>query len=135
MYDSYSAFKEGWRRIFIEACKRKPGRLRRYAWFSLAHAVIVPAAQAGTLVCALLSALTGDAPWAAAALAVVAAGLAVQWLVLLRAYGMSRAPRWAALLYPYGCWVMARIMLEGARDLETRRPVRWGGREYVLEPR
>jgi hypothetical protein len=26
------------------------------------------------------------------------------------------------------------ILLEGARDLRARIPVRWGGREYVLEP-
>jgi hypothetical protein len=27
------------------------------------------------------------------------------------------------------------MMLEGAYDLIRRRPIRWGGREYILEPR
>jgi hypothetical protein len=39
------------------------------------------------------------------------------------------------LAYPIGCWITASLMREGASDLDNRRPVVWGGREYVLEPR
>ena len=45
------------------------------------------------------------------------------------------APALGALLYPVGAWIVANIMRRAARDLERRRPIPWGGREYVLEPR
>jgi hypothetical protein len=40
----------------------------------------------------------------------------------------------AAVFHPLGAWLVAHAFLEGAADLVARRPVRWGGREYVLSP-
>ena len=62
-------------------------------------------------------------------------GWLTQLFTLMHIYGLCRAPRGAALLYPIGCWIVARIMLDGASDLAHRRPIPWAGRQYVLEPR
>ena len=56
--------------------------------------------------------------------------MALRWI-----YASGGAPKRAAVLYPVGCWIVGRIMLNAARDLEKRRPVIWGGKQYVLEPR
>ena len=45
------------------------------------------------------------------------------------------APMWAVITYPWGSWIVGRMMLHAASDLKHRRPIRWGGREYVLEER
>ena len=36
--------------------------------------------------------------------------------------------------FPGAAIAVARIFFDGARDLNARTPVRWGGREYLLEP-
>jgi hypothetical protein len=39
------------------------------------------------------------------------------------------------LLYPLGAFLVAKALWDGASDLESGKPIRWGGRAYVLEPR
>jgi hypothetical protein len=63
-----------------------------------------------------------------------AAALGVFVGVTMLLHRMCRAPALGALFHPLGAWLVAHIFLEGARDLTLRRPVRWGGRDYVLEP-
>lgn len=135
MYDSMRAFCEGWKRIFIEACRRHPSRLRKNAWRIFTSGIVLPALQVIGLALAIVIGVTGDWPLAVTLGGLVVLGWAVQFLVLLRVYRASGAPVRSILWYPIGCWVVGRVMLKGANDLEARRPVRWGGREYVVEPR
>jgi GT2 family glycosyltransferase len=135
MYGSWDAFRSGWKRIFIEACKRKPGRLRKNAVRVLAAGVVLPAVQVATLLVAAGLARDGDAPLATSLAAVVLGGIVVQGSALARVYRLSGAPLGAAAGFCLGSWLVARIMLEGARDLRARAEVRWGGISYALEPR
>jgi hypothetical protein len=135
MYDSLATFEAGWRRIFIEACDRDPRRLRKWGRRTLAYGVVLPVAQVAGLAAAPVVAFTGDAKLGVWLAAIVLAGWVAAVAVLLRIYGLSRAPRWSIPLYPLGCLIVGRILLRGASDLERGRPQVWGRRQYVLEPR
>ncbi|MFO0962371.1 MAG: glycosyltransferase family 2 protein [Phycisphaerales bacterium] len=142
MYDSWPAFQSGWRRIYIESCRRNPARLRRQAMEVLGGGVLLPALRTLALALAALVLLgaVGDpgdaglrtAAWIAGALA--AGAYLLRTLVLGAVYAAAGFPRWSILLYPAAAAAVARIFLAGARDLLARVPVRWGGRQYVLEP-
>lgn len=132
MYDSLAAFQRGWKRIFIEACRRKPARLRKHAMRLFTLGIIAPVTQ----IAAVAIAFAVDSPVLGAALILaVLAGWIAQAAALILVYTLNGAPLWATLGYPIGCAITAQLMREGASDLDTRRPVVWGGREYVLEPR
>jgi hypothetical protein len=135
MYDTPAALREGWKRIFIEACQREPARLRTNAWRVLASGVLAPALQAVGLIVGGLLASGGETALGSLLIATVFAGWIVQAATLARIYRASGAPLRASLAFPLGSWIVGRLMLEGARDLIRRRPVRWGGRQYVLKPR
>jgi len=135
MYDSLAAFEAGWRRVFIEACARKPGRLRQWSRRVLAFGTAMPVFQVATVAAATAVAITGDPPLAGAMAATVLAGWGAQAAVLLRIHALAHAPLRAILLYPLGCLIVGRILASAARDLELGRPIVWGRRHYVLEPR
>lgn len=151
MYESLGAFVEGWKRIFIEACLRQPRRLRRKAIEVIALGIGLPAAQLLTLLLALIAwfvaptmgAGAGAEHAAASALlttAIASASIAIggallQTAALAFCYHQADAPLRGVLFHPFGSWMVARSLWGGASDLDRRRPVRWGGREYVLEPR
>ena len=134
MYDTFAGFRKGWKRIFIEACKRKPTRLRE----RLARASVrawrrrwsrsVPLCRAGVLAEAI--------PFEAALLlGGVAVGLLMQGVALAWIYQQQGAPVWGVVLFPVGAVVVAQAMFAGADDLMRREPIRWGGRSYILQPR
>ncbi len=135
MYESLSEFQIGWKRIFIEACRRKPKRLRKHARRLQVIGVLLPLLQVLALVMTGALFIHGYIVLASALLGTVALGWIAQLWALARAYALGGAPRWAALCYPVGAWLVAKAMLHGAGDLVQRRAVKWGGREYVLEPR
>ena len=135
MYDSLPAFEAGWRRVFIEACARKPGRLRKWSRRTLASGAVMPVLQVATLAAAAGLAHAGDAPLAIAMVATVLAGWGVQAAVLVWIYTLAHAPLRTILLFPLGCLIVGRIMANAARDLELGRPIVWGNKQYVLEPR
>ncbi len=135
MYESLAEFRQGWKRIFIEACGRKPARLLKWAARSLVIDVVLPLVQLATLASAPAVAAAGEVPLALTMTLVVLTGWTFQGAVLWRFYTMGRAPRLAILLYPLGCWIVARVMLSAARDLGRGKAVVWGGRRYVLKPR
>ena len=136
MYDSLAALKTGWKRIFIEACKRKPQRLRKNAWRAMGIGLAIPLAQLVALLFGCLLLLWWSLPLMGLVLIGLSlAGSSVHLMSLLRIYGLCGAPRYAAILQPLGCWVIASVMFAAARDLKNRRPIVWAGREYVLEPR
>lgn len=140
MYRSFAAFREGWERIFIEACKRRAPRLRRYAGRMLVEAWSGPMAHLGIVVCAIVLLASGplDGPewrWLAVAAVVFGMGETLKLTALRSVYRRTGVSGGYALFYPLGVLAVAGIMLKGARDLEAGRPVHWGGRHYILGPR
>jgi chlorobactene glucosyltransferase len=131
MYGSLDAMQTGWKRIFIEACKRKPSRLRQHAARLFTVGQIAPIVQVLAIVAGLLHG--GPLGWLAIGLVLV--GLLTQALALALIYAMSRSPISGAIFYPLGALVVAKALWDGARDLESGKPIRWGGRAYVLTPR
>jgi chlorobactene glucosyltransferase len=135
MYESSAEFELGWKRIFIEACKRKPWRLRKNALRLLANGIALPIAQAVALILGVMILFSYPPNLGLALVPLTVGGWLTQLFTLMHIYGVAGAPRLAALLYPAGSLMVARIMFDGASDLAHRRPIPWADREYVLEPR
>ncbi|MBL9141505.1 MAG: glycosyltransferase [Phycisphaerae bacterium] len=137
MYDSWNAFRAGWRRIYMECCVRNPGRMRRQA---LQIAVLGPVRAffwAAAMVTAIAALAFADAQvhdWATTVLWLAISTWLVGKAVLLGLYRLCEFPLWSVFLFSAGCTAVASFFIQGARDLDRRTPVRWGGREYVLEP-
>ena len=143
MYDSWRGFRDGWRRIYIECCRRSPAKMRMQAMQLLALGLLAPALRtAAVAVGALvLAGAVGDAAGdaglriaAAVAIAAGAAAWAVRTAVLAAIYRAAQFPVWSALCWSPAAIAVAGFFLRGAAELRARTPVRWGGREYVLEP-
>ncbi|MFK7961625.1 MAG: glycosyltransferase family 2 protein [Phycisphaerales bacterium] len=135
MYGTWEAFRAGWKRIFIEASRRMPHSMRKYAVRLALLGAGLPVVQALALFGAGWFAMTARPGWAAALAGVVIVGFIAQAWTLGRAYAMAGAPANCRWWWPLGCVQVARIQWEGASDLEHERPIRWGGREYVLKAR
>jgi chlorobactene glucosyltransferase len=135
MYESLGAFRTGWKRIFIEACKRKPRRLRKNALRLVLNGIVLPANQVAAIIAGGFLLADGWMPLGSGAILLALAGALVQGTTLRQIYTLGGAPARSAWRYPLGAWIVARILLAAAWDLEHRRPIPWAGREYVLEPR
>lgn len=133
MYPSFDAMRRGWRRIFIEACHRSPARLRRYA-LRAAGSALLPLAIALAAAFAAHAWTRGEMPQASALAALAVAATAAQTLALASIYRSMGMPLSAAPWFAIGSLMLANELRRGARDLEKRKPIRWGGRDYVLEP-
>ncbi|RLS27364.1 MAG: glycosyltransferase [Planctomycetota bacterium] len=140
MYDSWKAFQTGWKRIYIESCRRNPERMRKEALQLLVIVVAMPIMRTASAVLAAIALLDGrvlDQGAHAFAVAVLCAGIAAPVIRLVTLAWIHRTasfPVWSALLFPGAALAVAGIFLDGARDLRARTPVRWGGRDYLLEP-
>jgi len=128
MYASFAAQQEGWKRIFIEASRRRVRRLREKALLVLLLGVGAPIAQIG----ALLAGATVDGAALYWAGAVVAWGVAAQIAALGIFCRVGGLRVWDVVSSPMGALFVARILWQGAEDLAESRPVCWGGREYRL---
>jgi hypothetical protein len=135
MYESAGEFHRGWKRIYLEASERRPPRLRAIGIEVLASGALLPLAAIAAVLAGTawggggLEPLAGVTAWLGAA--ALAAFLSVAgWL-----RAQCHSPLAATPFHPIGAWMVAHCMLEAASDLDARRPVRWGGKEYVLEPR
>ena len=135
MYESAEQFREGWTRIFIESCHRSPSRLRRYAVLSAVIGIGGPLACALTIAIGTVGGVMGDVPLMVGGAICGAAGIAVQHVVLRGIYRLMRTPRRGVWLHWLGSASLARILWRAASFLASGRPVRWGGRTYVLAPR
>ena len=140
MYDSWKAFQTGWKRIYIESCRRNPARMRKEALQLLVIVVAMPAIRTASVILAAIALLDGhpmDAGTRAFAVGALAVGIAapiIRFATLAWIHRTASFPVWSALLFPGAAIAVARIFFDGARDLNARTPVRWGGREYLLEP-
>ena len=134
MYETYSQFREGWRRIFIEACHRDPPKLVRYGIECATVGAGVAMIALATIAMGILAMILRDFPLGIAGVACGIVALACQQVTLRHAFGLIGAPKIAALAYAYGSIAVARIQWRAARDLRMNKSVRWGGRQYVLKP-
>lgn len=135
MYETPEAFRTGWKRIFIGVTSSRLSRLRKHAWRSLGQGLLVPAVQIGAMAAGIGAMIDGYIVLGAAAVTIAGAGVAMQVIALMRIYKMSGAPMTAVMYYPLGCCRIAGILFAAADDLAHRRIMRWGGKEYTLEPR
>jgi hypothetical protein len=134
MYESAATMRSGWTRIFIECCNRRPQRLMVAAAELLFLSVILPVfAATATVVGAIGLARGGEEPWTLflAGIGSLALALAVVSVI----YARQRAPIVWAVAHPIAAFRVATWLASGARMLTRRVPIRWGGREYILEPR
>ncbi len=131
MYADWPQFRRGWKRIYTEAADRRAGRLsasgRRMRWLgTLLPVWMLGAGPFGALI-------IGRHPtmgWTLVGLWLIAMLI---WLgTLAWICALARAPAWTAPLHIIGAWLTADLLGEAASDLRSRRPTRWGGREYDL---
>ncbi len=131
MYADWPQFRRGWKRIYTEAASRRAKRLSvwsdRCRWLGALLPLWMLAAFPLGLLIESRDAVRG---WTVIGLALVA--LAVWLAALGRITALSRAPWWTAPLHIVGAWLVADLMREAARDVRTRTPTQWGGREYDL---
>jgi len=130
MYASYAALHEGWKRIFIEACRRRVKSLRAKAWLVLLLGVGTPIAQAA----ALIAGAAAGNPMLRTAIVVVLSGVVTQAVALGIFYRSGGSRLRDVVSSPLGAALVARMLWQGAADLAQNRPLRWGGREYRLAP-
>ena len=135
MYESAEQFREGWTRIFIESCHRDPRRLRRYAVVSAIIGIGGPLACALTIAIGAVGGVMGDVPLMVGGALCGALGLLMQHVVLRGIYRLMRTPRGGVWLHWLGSASVAGILWRAASTLTSGRPVRWGGRTYVLARR
>lgn len=135
MYSSSTAFRRGWQRIFIESCRRKPDRMKRWAFRMRLLGLM------GPLGC-LLGIGVGAVTWSLGEPASGLTVLIVSMLALLTQLGVLAAiyrtfnqTPWDVWRFPLGCEDLARILRDGAKVLQRGEPVTWGGRSYILEAR
>lgn len=131
MYESWGAFRKGWKRIFTEGTRRRPAKLRRAAFRVAFPGTVLPLMAVISIVSGSVMALVHDdlilGPIAVGfGLVAMIVFLAALWL----AYRAGGAPWWSVLLYPAGAWMASRILVEAARDLERGNPTEWGGMKY-----
>ena len=134
MYDCWDAFRTGWKRIYIDCAKRKLSRLQRYAWRVRWVGTVLPTcAFAGVLLSIIPTSAPEFARWIAGGLCALGLGV---WLVAMGyIYRRGGFPLWSVPLNPIANWLLGRLLFEAADDLESGRPVKWGGRSYLIEPR
>lgn len=135
MYASWSAFRRGWKRIYIESAQRRPARLRAWGRALLASAVALPLGAGSCAALGLVAWRLDDRPLGAWCMGVGAAGLLAWFAVAAAIHRAQRAPLWTALLHPLGAWLVAGLLREAAADLRAGRGVAWAGRVYLRETR
>jgi glycosyltransferase involved in cell wall biosynthesis len=133
MYDSLTSLLAGWKRIYIEVARRRAVRLFNWGSRLFCAGVVVPCIQVATIVIGAILASSGDTTALVLALVAVGSGLIMQILSLAWFYRIAGVSVLGVLGFPLGCLIVARAMFEGGRDISQGRPIRWGGREYVLK--
>lgn len=134
MYDSLRALREGWKRIFVEVARRRPAKLRVWGARVFMAGVLVPGLEIATLVVGAVLLARGATLLPVLALLTAGPGLLLQTIALVRIHRMGGSPAVGVLGHPVGAVIIAGVMFDGARDIVSGRPIRWGGREYILTP-
>jgi hypothetical protein len=133
MYPEWTRFRSGWKRIYTQAADCDASRLADWSRQARWIGTILPGWMLAAGPLGALVALRD--PERGLTVLVLFAFALVTWLgALARIGAIVRAPLWAAPLHLAGAWLVANIFAEGARDVRSRKPTRWGGREYELRP-
>lgn len=136
MYDTWGAFVSGWKRLYIELANRRPQRMAAHARAAVITGTVMPVLSAAALAAGMCVEWHGGVWWYALAAVVGGlAGLAGYYGCLLLGVVWGGASLVGAVLYPVGSAVTGWILLSARKDLLSRVPIRWGGKEYVREPR
>ncbi len=130
MYDNWGQFTRGWKRIFTESANRRSDRLRRAAFRLRLTTTVMPLAS-------LLAILTWYPTWhndhpvlAGGILAFSGVGF-MFWLAFAVLFAREgNIPYRTIPLWPWGAWLVARILDHAADDLRKGTPTQWGGRTY-----
>ena len=133
MYDSVRAMRSGWTRIFIESCGRRPARLRVAALEVFVLSVLFPLGSLAAFALGTVGVTRGD-PHAAALAMLGGAGFVSIFAAVGLIHQRQRAPLVGIFAHPAAAAYVAWWLFDGARMLLRRVPIRWGGKEYVLEP-
>jgi chlorobactene glucosyltransferase len=127
MYPTFSAFRTGWKRIYIESHNRKIKNLKVSAYTALIIGLFFPLFA----ILGIIFGIVGSPSLLWTSIATVIALLFVTgWL-----YKTNGAPFLFVVFLPIGSIAVAWILFGAASMLRNREPVLWGGREYILEPR
>ena len=134
MYRSLGDLLMGWRRILTDASKRNVPFLFRNMILVLGSGLVPLVCWGGVLLGALMALRTPDATNWWPLVAACGFGILSQGIALVRIFRNGRMPVVGVLGWPIGCVLVAATLAGAIRDLLTGRPVKWGGREYVLRP-
>tara|TARA_B100000959_G_C14962301_1_gene616268 strand:- start:733 stop:1917 length:1185 start_codon:yes stop_codon:yes gene_type:complete len=127
MYPDFSTFKEGWKRIYIEASSRNIKHLKRSGALAIITCVLLP-------LLALIGVFVGYQE-SELLLWVSSAMLMAYWFVIIWLYKINNAPLFFAVFAPVGALVVGKLFFDASSVLKHRTPISWGGRTYILEPR
>ena len=127
MYPDFASFKEGWKRIYIEASTRNVKHLQRSAMIAVVTCVLLPLLALGGGIVGYQD--STPLLWISLAM------LAAYWFVILWLYKINNAPLVCAIFAPLGALVVGKLFFDAAATLKHRIPITWGGRTYILEPK
>ena len=131
MYESWAAFRRGWKRIYTEAARRRPAKLRRAAGRMVIPGAILPACAGIGVLGSIVMFVHRDLVLGSIALAMCTLGLLIFFGAVGLAYRLGGAPLWSVPGYPIGAILASRILKEAASDLIESRPTEWGGMKYA----
>ncbi|MBX3380054.1 MAG: glycosyltransferase [Phycisphaeraceae bacterium] len=141
MYPDPAAFRRGWTRIFIEAAKRKPTRLRAWSIGVATRGFVQPFGCILGAMGSFFAVWMGWSPWVFA----IAGGLSaiglVFWLASVHQFlllcGVDRWWKRVAIVlwWPFGSLELAGLLRRAAADLRRGIPTGWAGKNYVRPAR
>jgi hypothetical protein len=137
MYETWDEFRRGWRRIMMEAAQRQSSRLRNIGWRARTLGTILPVTVLvlGIATAGLGLARGGEPGWTVTAAAMTVVSLGVFLLGTGLICRIARVSVLAPLMVPVSSWLVSRILIEAASELESGRPTVWGGKAYHREDR
>lgn len=127
MYDSWSDFVRGWKRIYTESANREIKRLRRYSLRAPVTGSLLPI---GSLCCLVLGIVFGDLTTSIAHGTIGFLGL-LAWIGAMIVISISS--RAQIRHFPknlIGAVLVGWIFRQAANDLSEGNPTEWGGKAY-----
>lgn len=142
MYPDRPAFDRGWTRIFIEAAKRKPSRLRAWSLGTTVRGFVHPLGCLLAILSASAALYWGAPSLPAAYFAVISISLLglVVWISALNRFlllgGVSWWRRWVCIAWwPFGSLALAGLLRRAAANLRQGVPTGWAGKNYARPAR
>lgn len=137
MYESWEAFRRGWKRIYTESTHRKVNRLRKAVVCAALFGSVLPVATVVNLAWSIMLWRQGGEGATLGLVGTCLSGTALAvWLAVLTfTYRTVRAPLWAVPGYALGSWLVGGILAEAASDLRRGIATTWAGRSYIRTPR